>query len=389
MRIALAAVALLAALPAMAGERNLDAVLGRALFDRAWVPAPASTRSADGLGPLFNARSCSACHGLRGLSPAATNPFALTLKLGHDPAYGEQIQAFAAPGLDGEGRVVVEDGPDGRGVQLVDAPLGPLGEGTARSLRHAPTISGVGLLALIADDDILAGADPDDRDGDGISGRPNLLGEQRRLGRFGWKAAHPSLAEQNATAFALDLGLGTPIRPASWADCTSAQAACRQAPQGGGDGAPEITPEMARLVDLFVSVIPPPRSAAAPEGRALFEATGCAACHRPEWQVRRTAAAAPLTIAPYTDMLLHDMGEPLADDLVEGDAAGSEWRTPPLWGIGERLAVGEPVFLHDGRAATLEAAIGWHAGEAATAAGRFAALAEAERRRLLAFLSGL
>lgn len=389
MRIAVAATLLLAALPAMAGERNLDAVLGRALFDRAWVPAPASTRSADGLGPLFNARSCSACHGLRGLSPASTNPFALTLKLGHDPVYGEQIQTFAAPGLDAEGRVVVEDGPEGRKVRLVDAPQGPLGDGVPRSLRHAPTISGIGLLALIPDDDILTGADPDDRDGDSISGRPNLLGEQRRLGRFGWKAAHASLADQNATAFALDLGLGTPVRPVSWADCTSAQADCRAAPQGGSEAAPEISAEMARLVDLFVSVIPAPRSVADPAGRALFEASGCAACHRPEWQVRRSAVAAPSTIAPYTDMLLHDMGEALADDMAEGDAAGSEWRTPPLWGIGERLAVGDPAFLHDGRAATLEAAIGWHAGEAAGAARRFARLAEPERRRLLAFLSGL
>ena len=128
MRIALAAV-LLAAVPALAGERGLDAVLGRALFDRAWVPAPASTRSADGLGPLFNARSCSACHGLRGLSPASTNPFALTLRLGGDPLYGEQIQTFAAPGLGAEGRVLVEDQPAGRRARLIDAPLGSLAEG--------------------------------------------------------------------------------------------------------------------------------------------------------------------------------------------------------------------------------------------------------------------
>ena len=126
MRTALAVACLLAATPALAAERGLDAVLGRALFDRAWVPAPASTRSADGLGPLFNARSCSACHGLRGLSPASSNPFALTLKLGNDPLYGEQIQTFAAPGLEAEGRLLVEDGPQGREAQLVDAPLGPL-----------------------------------------------------------------------------------------------------------------------------------------------------------------------------------------------------------------------------------------------------------------------
>ncbi|HMR30032.1 MAG TPA: di-heme oxidoredictase family protein [Geminicoccaceae bacterium] len=394
MRTAPAATVLLAALvtaaPAVvAGERNLDAVLGRALFDRAWVPAPASTRSADGLGPLFNARSCSACHGLRGLSPASTNPFALTLKLGDDPLYGQQIQTFAALGLDGEGRVSVEDGPRGREARLVDAPQGPLDAATTRSLRHAPTISGIGLLALITETDILAGADPDDRDGDGVSGRPNLLGERRRLGRFGWKAAHASLAEQNATAFALDLGLGTPIHPASWADCTDRQPGCRSAPQGGSADAPEITPEMARLVDLFVSLIPAPRPAADPEGLALFEATGCAACHRPTWQVVRTGAVVPSTIAPFTDMLLHDMGEPLADDLVEGDAAGGEWRTPPLWGIAARLEVGLPAFLHDGRASTLEAAIGWHAGEAASAVHRFDALAEPERQRLLAFLSGL
>lgn len=385
----MAAALLLAACPAWAGERNLDVVLGRALFDRAWVPAPASTQSADGLGPLFNARSCSACHGLRGLAPASTNPFALTLKLGHDPVYGEQVQILAAPGQDAEGRVVIEDGPDGRKARLADAPLGPLEPGTARSLRHAPTISGVGLLALIPDADILAGADPGDHDGDGISGRPNLVGPERQLGRFGWKAAHASLADQNATAFALDLGLGTPIRPAAWGDCTEAQAACRDAPQGGGEAAPEITAEMARLVDLFVAAIPAPRTDADPEGRTLFQATGCVGCHRPEWQVRPPASVATVAIAPYTDMLLHDMGAGLADDLVEGDAEGREWRTPPLWGIGERLKVGDPAFLHDGRATSLEAAIGWHAGEALTASQAFARLPELDRQRLLAFLSGL
>jgi CxxC motif-containing protein (DUF1111 family) len=389
MRIALTLALLLAGAPTEAAGGGLDAVLGRALFDRAWVPAPASTQSADGLGPLFNARSCSACHGLRGFSPASTNPFALTLKLGNDPLYGMQIQTFAAPGLDGEGRVLVEDGPEGRKARLVDAPLGPLGEGTPRSLRHAPTISGIGILALIPDAEILAGADADDRNGDGISGRPNLLGADQRLGRFGWKAAHATLSDQNATAFALDLGLGTAIRPAAYGDCTGAQAACRGAPQGGNETAPEITAEMARLVDLFVSVIPAPKSVSDLEGQALFAATGCAGCHRPSWQVQRPGVASPLTITPYTDLLLHDLGDGLADDLAEGDAAGSEWRTPPLWGLGERLAIGDPAFLHDGRAGTLEAAIGWHAGEALPAARRFASLPADERQRLLAFLAGL
>ena len=389
MRIALALCLLLAGAPASAGDRNLDAVLGRALFDRAWVPAPASTQSADGLGPLFNARSCSACHGLRGFSPASTNPFALTLKLGNDPLYGAQIQAFAAPGLDGEGRVLVDDGPTGRKARLVEAPLGPLAAGTPMSLRHAPTVSGIGLLALIPEAEILAGADPDDRDGDGVSGRPNQLEPDRRVGRFGWKAAHATLSEQNATAFALDLGLGSALHPAAHGDCTQAQASCRNAPQGGNEAAPEITADMASLVDLFVSLIPAPKSVSDPEGVALFTAIGCAACHRPGWQVQPPGAIGPQTITPYTDLLLHDMGEALADDLAEGRATGSEWRTPPLWGIGERLAIGDPAFLHDGRAGTLEAAIGWHAGEAAAASRRFAMLPADERQRLLAFLSGL
>jgi CxxC motif-containing protein (DUF1111 family) len=387
MRIGAPLALLLACAPASAGEPGLDAVLGRALFDRAWVPAPASTQSADGLGPLFNARSCSACHGLRGLSPASANPFALTLKLGHDALYGEQIQTFAAPGLGGEGRVLIEDGPQGRKPRVVDAPLGPPAAGTAMSLRHAPTIAGIGLLALVPDAEVLAGADPDDRDGDGVSGRPNMRGPH--LGRFGWKAVHPRLSEQNAAAFALDLGLGTAFRPAAHGDCTSGQRDCLAAPQGGSVEAPEISVEMARLVDLFVSLVPPPKSARDLEGEALFAATGCAACHRPGWQIRRPGAANTLIVRPYTDLLLHGMGEGLADDLVEGNARGDEWRTPPLWGIGERLAVGDPAFLHDGRAATLEAAIGWHGGEALTAAGRFAALPVAERERLLAFLSAL
>ena len=388
MRIALTAALLLAAVPAAAEEYGFDVMLGRALFDRAWIPAPASTKSADGLGPLFSARSCSACHGLRGLSPASTNPFALTLRLGHDPLYGEQIQAFAVPGVEGEGRLLVEDGPEGREARLADAPLGPLADSTPRSLRHAPTISGIGLLALVPEEDILAGADPDDRDGDGISGRPNRLADGR-LGRFGWKASHPTLADQNATAFALDLGLATPLRPVAWADCTEAQVSCRSAPQGGDETELELAGDMARMVDIFVEAIPAPRSVDDPQGRDLFAATGCAACHRPEWQVRPADAAEARTIAPYTDLLLHDMGDGLADGLAEGDAKGSEWRTPPLWGIRERLAVGSPAFLHDGRASTLDAAIRWHAGEAMAAVRDFTTLTDADRQRLLAFLSGL
>jgi CxxC motif-containing protein (DUF1111 family) len=268
------------------------------------------------------------------------------------------------------------------------------------SPRVAPPMIGVGLLEAVSEADILAWADPDDANGDGISGRPNRVWndvrQQPQLGRFGWKAGEPTIAQQSAHAFAGDVGISSPLARDPWGDCTEREADCRGAPHGvDADNEFEVTPEMFELL-VFYS-----RNLAVParrkvgdrqvlEGKRLFYQSGCAACHRPKYVTRRDPAMPEQShqlIWPYTDMLLHDMGEGLADGRPEGLASGSEWRTAPLWGIGLTQTVsGHTNLLHDGRARNALEAILWHGGEAEAARQRVVAMSKAEREALLAFL---
>ncbi|MFC4168666.1 di-heme oxidoredictase family protein [Teichococcus aestuarii] len=425
---ALAALALPAG-AALSADRDfrLEFRLGESVFQRLWVPAPASARSADGLGPLYNARACESCHPRAGRGPsppgtgeapaglvarlsipAATPPQRALLEEGRlglipDPRYGAQLQPLSAPGLPGEGRlaprwqehrVTMADGlvvalrqPRPR---LEEPGHGPPDPGLRLSLRLSPPLLGLGLLEQVPEAEILAAADPQDRDGDGIRGRPNRVAGGR-LGRFGWKATEPDLPEQAAAAFALDLGLSTPPRPDPWGDCTPAQPACRQAPHGGAaPHQPEVAPALFALTVFYArNLAPPPRRAVeAPgvrQGEALFGALGCAACHRP-----RLATAGGAPIAPYTDLLLHDMGEGLADGHAEWQAGGQDWRTAPLWGLG--LATARPGgagLLHDGRARSALEAILWHGGEALQARDRVLGLRAEDRAALLTFLDSL
>jgi CxxC motif-containing protein (DUF1111 family) len=356
---------------------GLEVALGKALFERTWVPAPASTRSADGLGPLFNARSCAACHPRGG---GAADGQGLVLKLGGrhgsgDPAYGRQLQTRAAQPFPAEGVV--------RGANPADLAFGPLDGASGVSPRLAPPLLGLGLLEQVPEAAILKGEDPDDADGDGISGRAHRVGTQGdAVGRFGLKATAAGIADQAADAFLLDLGLSTLRRPEPWGDCTIGEADCRAAPHGAATGEPEVTPEMLELVAAYVRALPaPPLPAPAGAGGKAFIDAGCGACHRP---------ALPLAdggeVAAFTDLLLHDLGED--DGVGEGDAAPGEWRTAPLWGLGRRLAAGRGL-MHDGAAATVEAAIARHGGEAAAARGAASGLDPGARRALLEFLGSL
>jgi CxxC motif-containing protein (DUF1111 family) len=407
---------------------QLDIIVGQGIFRKLWVSAPGSTRSSDGLGPLFNARSCQSCHTGGGRGPAVIDgkpPVSLVLRLSVPPAteaeraalaarrllaipeptYGEQLQTAAVQGLAAEGRIEAAgtDVParlgDGSIVRL-RAPtyrIAALGAGALRadtmiSPRLAPPLAGIGLLEAIPDADILAGADPDDADADGISGRANrvwsTLHGRTLLGRFGWKAGQPTVADQIAAAFASDIGISTPLRPASWGDCTAREAACRTAPSGGSADSAEAPDAVFDRVVLYVRSLgaPPRRGADQPQveaGRRLFDAAGCAACHRPTFVINRGEP-----ISPYSDLLLHDMGDGLADGRPEGDASGREWRTAPLWGLGRAGASGGGL-LHDGRARTPLEAILWHGGEAQAARDRIAALPAAAKATLLAFLDSL
>ncbi len=398
---------------ALSFEARADFFVGNGVFDRPWVPAPSSTAGSDGLGPLFNARSCQGCHikDGRGHPPEpgedglVSMVFALADADGApDPALGRQLQDQAAAGRAAEGRVRVSweaaafDYPDGTRADLrrpsyaADAPLGP---GVALAPRIAPPMIGLGLLEAIPEADLAAHADPGDLDGDGVSGRLARAGAL--AGRFGWTAAEPTVAAQSATAFSVDMGLSTRAHPAPWGECTAAQTACRAAMHGGTEAEPEIADALFDLLVFYAShlAVPARRDVGDPQvlaGKALFYEAGCVACHVPKFA---TAGDAPegqagQLIWPYTDLLLHDMGPGLADAVPAGGRPAAEWRTPPLWGIGLTEVVnGHTYFLHDGRARSLEEAILWHGGEGAASRDAFAAAPAPARAALIRFLESL
>ncbi|MCY3702913.1 MAG: c-type cytochrome [Rhodospirillales bacterium] len=394
--------------------------VGDAIFRKLWVTAPASTAASDGLGPLFNARSCQRCHRKdgRGRPPlneddrGGTLLLALTHPDGADPVYGRQLQTHAVPGIPAEGKISITH----RMIPVAGQPdlelrspqygalnlsWGPLDPRTGLSPRVAPPMIGLGLLEAIPDADILAHADPDDADDDGISGRPSWVAAEAGgapvLGRFGWKAAVPTVRMQAAKAFFEDIGIGSGLFPGSAGACTEVQAECRNAP--GGDHNDDGIEIPARLFDqvVFYSrnlAVPARRDPDNPDilaGKRIFFDSGCADCHVPKFVTQRTADRPEHSfqlIWPYTDLLLHDMGEELAD--TGADPLRREWRTPPLWGIGLTETVsGTFRLLHDGRADGLMEAILWHGGEAAASRDRVVQLSEEEQERLLEFLRSL
>ncbi|MEO1470642.1 MAG: di-heme oxidoredictase family protein, partial [Pseudomonadota bacterium] len=342
----------------------------------------------------------------------ATGPIAGTHAAAPHPRHGSQFHDFSVAGVAAEGRVTVtwheetvalsggETATLRRPDWSIETAAGPLGEDVMRSPRVAPPMIGLGLLEAVPAADILAGADPGDADGDGISARPNIVWSREyarpMLGRFGLKAGMPTVREQTAAAFSGDMGLSTTLFPDGYGDCTPAQAACRAAPDGGepvevDDTALDLVTFYAR--NLAVPVRRDVDDAQVLRGKAVFHATGCAACHRPALVTHRLADRPEQSfqlIWPYTDMLLHDMGPGLADGRPEGRASGREWRTPPLWGIGLSGAVsGHTQFLHDGRARGLLEAILWHGGEARAAREAVVAMPPADRAALLRFLDSL
>ena len=413
-------------------EGEMQFRIGDGLFRKLWVSAPSSTMASDGLGPLFNARSCQGCHIkdgrgqppegpddqsasflLRVSVPASPDPF----EASPDPNYGFQIQNASLIGHKAEGRIVANystfEVPLSEGdsatlrrpsYSLENLGYGPLHPGAALSPRVAPQMIGLGLLEAIPAVDILKRADPDDRDGDGISGRPNVVWspahQQLMLGRFGWKAAAATIRDQSAAAFADDIGVSSRLFPDPWGECTVAQERCQSARHGNRDAHDEheISSEGLEFVTFYGRNlgVPARRSVADPEvlrGKEVFYRTGCISCHSPAFVTHRLVDQPEQSfqlIWPYTDLLLHDMGDGLADNRPERRATGREWRTPPLWGIGltERVS-GHTYFLHDGRARSLLEAILWHGGEAQPHRDAVAWMPRTDRNALLRFLESL
>lgn len=405
-------------------QQHEDFAVGGAIFQQPWVVAPASTSARDGLGPLFTANSCIACHISHGRGhPPLTDaePFlstlvklsvpaltteqqALAAKLGvaPEPVYGDHLQPQGIGSLVGEGTPrfsyteINGQFQDGESWSLLQPSLtidklnyGKLAHDVQLSARVAPPLSGMGLLESIPETEILANADPADRNGDGISGKPNYVWDITRqktvLGRFSWKANQPSIIQQSADAFRNDIGITSALFPDQ--PCSAAQIDCLKLPDGGK---PELPPDLLEKVVFHVAnqPVPPRRNAGGPQviqGQKLFRQAGCAACHIPGFQSLSNQAH-----QPYTDLLLHDMGAGLADNRPEFAASGSEWRTSPLWGIGltEKIS-GQTRFLHDGRARNLLEAILWHSGEAESAKQAVLAMDKQERDAMLQFLNSL
>lgn len=425
-------------------EHEMDFKLGNALFRKTWVASPSSTLASDGLGPLYNARACQDCHlkDGRGHAPEGADDRAVSMFLrlsvplvdlpaassttdiegwiatANEPTYGGQLQDFASPGQVAEGQMQITytEHPvtlAGGEVVTLRAPRysveglghGPLHPDTMLSPRVAPQMIGLGLLEAIPVDTILALADPDDADGDGISGRPSIVPSAEfgvpMLGRFGYKAGAATVKDQSAAAFSGDMGLSTPLHPDPWGDCTQAQTACVAAIHGqepeNRDGL-EVDAASLDLVTFYSRNlgVPERRAVSDPmvlQGKKVFYTVGCTSCHTPKHVTHRLPDQPEQSfqlIWPYTDLLLHDMGPGLADQRPEGRATGREWKTPPLWGIGLTQQVsGHSQFLHDGRARSLLEAVLWHGGEAQAARDRVVTLPKAERDALIRYLESL
>jgi len=399
-----------------------DFNFGNRVFNTNWAVAPASVDAFDGLGPVFNRVSCSGCHlrDGRGRPPIDGEDELLSMLVrlsvpGTDahggpnphPAYGDQLNDRAIPGVVAEGRARIEwierpgRYPDGTPYSLrepklhVDAPaFGEPGDDLLTSARVAPAMPGMGLLEAVPEAAIVAAEDPGDRDGDGISGRANRVWDpvagRTALGRFGWKANQATLLAQTAGAANGDMGLTTRV----FADenCRTAQAACAAAVRG--DGVDLRDAHLDKLVFYLQTLAVPARRRVDParedRGEMLFMQVGCGGCHTPSLQAAADATPALLAgqrFAPYTDLLLHDMGDGLADGRDDFVASGREWRTAPLWGLGlVPTTNGHSFYLHDGRARSLQEAILWHGGEAERARRGYENLSTEDRDALLAFL---
>jgi CxxC motif-containing protein (DUF1111 family) len=358
---------------------SVDAAAGWALFKRAWISQPSSLEAGGGLGPLYDARACNACHVGGGAGRVAEDAIGdgLVVRVGRadagaDPTYGRQLQTHALAGFDPEADVAFHwttaERKRAASVEIAALHYGALGEGTQVALRRAPSLLGVGRLEDIPEKEILS-----------RPGKPAWLaaGDGKRvLGRFGWKATAPDLATQIAFAFQRDFGIGTQALPGAYGECTVAEKACRAA-AGPDVEVPDSFRDRIRAYLRTLVTTPPDASR---PGFAVFANAGCAACHA----ILKDAVGQP--VPAYTDLLLHDMGPGLDDGIADGAAKSSEWRTAPLWDMAENLARGG--LLHDGRARSIEEAVLWHGGEASQARAAFNALSPSRRKLVVDFLLG-
>jgi len=409
-----------------AGEAEAEFLRGNRIFNANWAPPGRyDSEARDGLGPHYDALGCARCHVKNGRGrppdPDRGDLGTLILKISQpgadprrppepDPRYGGQLNYRAVAGLRPKGRIAISyEEVRGRFADdeayslrrprfiVTEGAYGPFPAGLETSPRLPPPVIGLGLVEALSEDDLLARADPEDADGDGISGRANYVIDpedgQHKIGRFGWKAGAASLRQQTAGALSNDMGVTSHIFPRP--NCPAAEPDCRARAEDGG---PEIGEADFQSLVFYMQLLSPAgrRDAADPvviDGAELFEEIGCAACHTAQMtggRHREAGVLSDLVFHPYSDFLLHDMGEALADGRREYLASGREWRTPPLWGLGRTREVnGHGFYLHDGRARGPAEAILWHGGEGAKARDAFLRLPKEKRKALLRFLGSL
>ena len=413
---------------------KINFLVGNALFERIWEDAKSSENIArDGLGPFFSARSCEACHisDGRGHLPIDESDDSVSvviqisknqdsisdgIKNLPDPIYGNQISEFSVESIPREADIVInyEYVPisynDGRIVELRKPAIkirnfnyGDINEDTNFSARIAQPMIGLGLIENISETDILINADVNDINGDGISGKANIVWHNEKndysLGRFGWKASQPTVYQQTADAFFHDMGLSNKLFEKPF-NCTDVQLSCQNAVSGNSESYDgyEVSNDQLDLVVFYSSQLGVPvrrnvKDINVVKGKEIFFKIGCNSCHTERFITKNESTHQNLAnqiIYPYSDFLLHDMGEQLSDGVYEFNASGSEWRTPPLWGIGLTSVVSaEYGFLHDGRARTIEEAILWHGGEASRVLEEFKYLDKNQVNQLISFVNSL
>ena len=407
----------------LSNSEKADFFIGNSFFKQSWVTSPASTTARDGLGPFFNARSCSSCHPNdgRGRPPRFEGELqqGLLFRLYNgndqwggplpDAIYGGQLQDQSILGVGVEGtmqisyELILGQFADGKPYTLEYPKYtisnllhGALDANTQISARVGQQLIGLGLLDALSEQSILANQDIYDANNDGISGKANYVwsveDNKIMLGKFGWKANQPTLKQQASGAFNGDLGITSTLFPNEncnpWQDCSSL----------ANGGAPEISDEHIRQQVIYLASLTVPirrnfKDQEVLEGKQIFSKIQCVSCHKDNFTTEQSKLLSGLSsqrIRPYTDLLLHDMGDSLSDKSKEYLAEGNEWRTPPLWGVGLLKTVnGHQNLLHDGRAKNIEEAILWHGGEATKSRDTYKKLTEADRKRLIKFIESL
>lgn len=415
---------------------RVDFLVGDALFERIWEDSRLTSNTAkDGLGPLFNSKSCDGCHinDGRGHLPEEiygdTDSVSIVIHLGRnnedlnsdykyipDKVYGSQINEFSVEGVLKESDItfeyeykikVFDNGMVSElrkpKISLSNLNYGNISKEVKFSARVAQPLIGLGLIENINDEDILRNEDEFDSNNDGISGKANItwdrVNKQKTLGRFGWKASQPSIYQQTADALFNDMGLSNPLHP-NPSNCTESQVNCQNIPNGNSfeyDNL-EVSNQQLDLITFYTQQLGVPSrrdidSKNVIAGKKIFFELSCNSCHTEKFKTGNKSEHKNLNsqiIYPYSDFLLHDLGEGLADGLSEYNANGSEWRTPPLWGLGlTKVVSGRKTYLHDGRARNLIEAILWHEGEAIRARNKFLKLDKNKINQLLSFLESL